>query len=68
MFASGFSLETGVNVVTRFRGGCRMEGKRKGGREGGETDQMDLERMKNWFCQPNEPSAFLTPSLRPASE
>ena len=22
--------------------------------EGEETDQMDLERMKNWFCQPNE--------------
>ena len=35
------------------------------GREGEETDQMDLERMKNWFCQPNEPTAFLPSSLAP---
>ena len=35
-------------------------GKERGGRRR-ETDQMDLERMKNWFCQPNEldaPPAF----------
>ena len=40
----------------------------KGGSEGEgeETDQMDLERMKNWFCQPNEPTAFVPP--RPAPE
>ena len=27
---------------------------------------MDLERMKNWFCQPNEPTASL-PSFLPRS-